>query len=92
MIGHVICFPLVVRVCRGVGRLEVGGRSCRTCRFAILSESVAPSGMIVVFRGRCGKVMSTDKVLFWGEDLDLEPRVVLDLRTKHFICLENPCM
>ena len=43
MIGNAYLFPLVV------GCLEVGGRSSRTCRFAISSESVAPSGTF--FRG-----------------------------------------
>ena len=35
--------------------------------------------------------MSTDKILVWGEDLDLERRLILGMCTKHVICLENPC-
>ena len=35
--------------------------------------------------------MSTDKILFRGEDLDMECQVILGLCTKHVLCLGNPC-
>ena len=36
-------------------------------------------------------VMSTDKVIFGGEDLELKRRVILDMCTKLFLCLEKTC-
>ena len=53
MIGYVLSFPLVVRVFREwFGCFELGGRSCRTCRFVISSKRVAPGG--ILFRGGGG--------------------------------------
>ena len=69
MIDNVHSFPLVVRVFRErFGCFEVGGRSCRTCRFVISSKRVAPGG---IFFGTGGRgVMTTDKIFFWGETFD----------------------
>ena len=35
--------------------------------------------------------MSTNKIHFGGEDLDLERRVTLGMSIKQFLRLENPC-
>ena len=73
-----------------VGYLEVGGRSCRTWRFAFSSESVALGG-ILNFEGEwVGEVIPTNIIIFWGEDLDLERRVILGICTKHVLYLDNP--
>ena len=67
-----------------VGCLEVSRGSYRKCRFAISSECVAPGG-ILLFRGGVGEVMSTDKVLLGGKDLDLERQVILGMCTNIFL-------
>ena len=46
VIGYIHSFALVVSVFRECfGCFEVGGRSCRTCRFVISSKRVAPGGI-----------------------------------------------